>query len=55
MFRSQDVKNHQLSPIDRYFLFFTWDSHHARLNSHYEAWNYKKESTKKITGYRKSV
>ena len=35
--------------------FFNWDSPHARLNSHYEAWNYKKKSTKKITGYRKSV
>ena len=35
--------------------FFNWDSPHARLNSHYEAWSYKKRSTKKITGYRKSV
>ena len=34
--------------------FFNWDSLHARLNSHYKAWSYKK-STKKITGYRKSV
>ena len=38
-----------------YFYFFNWDSHHARLNSHYEAWSFKKGSTKKITGYRKSV
>ena len=37
------------------FFFFIWDSLHARLNSHYEAWSYKKGSTKKITGYRKSV
>ena len=35
-------------------LFFNWDSLHTRLNSHYEAWSYKK-SIKKITGYRKSV
>ena len=35
--------------------FFNWDSLHARLNSHYEAWSYKKRSKKKITGYRKSV
>ena len=35
--------------------FFNWDSPHARLNSHYEAWSYKKRSTKTITGYRKSV
>ena len=33
--------------------FFNWDSSHVRLNSHYEAWTYKKRSTKKITGYRK--
>ena len=36
----------------RGFFFFYWDSPHARLNSHYEAWSYKKKSTKKITGYR---
>ena len=29
------------------FFFFNWDSLHARLNSHYEAWSYKKRSTKK--------
>ena len=28
--------------------FFNWDSLHARLNSHYETWSYKKGSTKKI-------
>ena len=37
------------------FIFFDWDSLYARLNSHYEAWSYKNGSTKKITGYRKSV
>ena len=37
------------------FFFFNWDSPHARLNSHYKAWSYKKRSTKRITGYRKSV
>ena len=31
------------------------DSLHARLNSHYEAWSYKKKKHKKITAYRKSV
>ena len=35
--------------------FFYWDSHHPRLNSHEEAWSYKKGSTKKITEYRKFV
>ena len=29
------------------FFFLNWDSLHARLNSHYEAWSYKKKSTKK--------
>ena len=38
-----------------YLLFFNWGSLHARLNSHYEAWSYKKGSTQKITWYRKSV
>ena len=38
------------------YFFFNWDSPHARLNSHYEAWSYKKKSTKKIIrDYRKSV
>ena len=42
--------------MDTIFFFFSnWDSLHVRLNSHYEAWNYKKRRTKKITGYRKSI
>ena len=41
--------------LDNIYIFFNWDSPHARLNSHYEAWSYKKGSTKRITGYRKSV
>ena len=36
--------------------FLNSDSLHARLNSHYKAWSYKKKkNTKKSTGYRKSV
>ena len=31
------------------------DSLHARLNSHYKAWNCKKKKHKKIKTYRKSV
>ena len=38
-----------------FFFFFNSDSLHARLNSHYEAWSYKKKKHKKITAYRKSV
>ena len=37
------------------FFFFNWDSLHARLNSHYKAWSYKKKKHKKITAHRKSV
>ena len=37
-----------------FIYFLNWDSLHARLNSHYETWSYKK-SMKKITGYRKSI
>ena len=29
------------------FFFFNWDSLHARLNNHYEAWSYKKKKHKK--------
>ena len=32
-----------------------WESLHARLNSHYNAWSYKKQKHKKIETYRKSV
>ena len=28
-------------------LFFNWDSLHARLKNHYEAWSYKKKKHKK--------
>ena len=37
------------------FIFLNWDSLHARLNSHYEAWSYKKKKHKKIRAHRKSV
>ena len=29
-------------------ILFNWDSLHARLNSHYKAWSYKKRKDKKI-------
>ena len=35
--------------------FFNWYSLHARLNSHYEAWSYKKRKHKKVKGYGKSI
>ena len=29
-------------------IFLNWDSLHARLNSHYKAWGYKKKKHKKM-------
>ena len=37
------------------FFFFNWYSLHARLNSHLEAWSYKKWKHKKVKAYRKSI
>ena len=37
------------------FFFFNWYSLQARLNSHYEAWSYKKRKHKKVKAYRKSI
>ena len=38
-----------------YFSFFNWDSIHATLNSHYEAWSYNKKKHEKIKTNRTSV
>ena len=54
----QEIYTHNKLPhicIYMYICFLNWDSLHVRLNSHCEAWSYKKRSTIKITGYRKSV
>ena len=42
-----------ISPEVALCLFLNWDSLHARLKSHYKAWNYKKKKYKKIKAYRK--
>ena len=34
---------------------FTWDSLHAKRNTHHRAWSYKKKKHKKIKAYRKSL
>ena len=34
-------------------LLFSWDSLHAGLNSHHEAWSYKKKKHKKVKTYTK--
>ena len=36
-------------------IFFNWDLLHAKLNSHYNSWSYKKKKHKKIKGCRKSL
>ena len=36
-------------------MFFKWDSLHARLNSHYEAWSYKEKKYRKIKVYSEVV
>ena len=41
--------------VARTTAFFYWDSLHARLGSHYEAWSYKKKKHKKIRAHKKSV
>ena len=43
------------SIMPEYASFFNRDSLHARLNSHYRAWSYKKREHKKIKAYRKSL
>ena len=46
-FKEKKVKD---TPIGRgltKIYFFYWDSPHARLKSHYEAWSYKKKKHKK--------
>ena len=40
---------HKVYLVDFFSFFFSWDSLHARPNSYYEAWNYKKKkSTKRL-------
>ena len=41
-------------PSHQYF-FLIMIIHYMQLNSHYEAWSYKKKKRKKIKAYRNSV
>ena len=54
---SKNKKNSKASDSCRFVfdLFLSWDSLHARLNSHYEAWSYKKKNHKTVKAYRKSI
>ena len=38
-----------------FLVYINWDSLHARLNSHHEAWSHKKKKHIKVKEYRKSV
>ena len=46
----QGVNMSELSEFTIIFFsfFFNWDSPHASLNSHYEAWSYKKKAQKRL-------
>ena len=49
--RQSGYINTQIVSLDINIYIYNWDSLRARLNSHYEAWSYKKRSTKKVAGY----
>ena len=51
---SENLESFKRTIFFNYF-FFNWDSLHARLDSHYEAWSCKKKKHKKIKAYMKSV
>ena len=53
--RREKVETKNWQSLLQLNFFSNWDSLHARLNSHYEAWSYKKKKHKKITAKRKSV
>ena len=48
-------KERKVVSFSFFFFFLNWYSLHARLNSHYEAWSYKKRKHKKVKAYRKSI
>ena len=47
--------NLKLLNKEKFLFFFNWDSFYGTLNSHYEAWSYKKKKYKKIKACTKSV
>ena len=44
----EDIKQKSMKIKILGHFFFNWGSLHAMLNSHYEAWSYKKRSTKTL-------
>ena len=49
------IPNPEITSHLFFLLLLNWGSRHARLNSHYKAWSYKKKEHKKIKAYRKSL
>ena len=54
---SENSKTSEPHRLLLFFFFFFFNSYslHARLNSHYKAWSYKKRKHKKVKAYRKSI
>ena len=55
VFQLEHLRGGNLLSLLLYLFFFNWDSLHARLNSYYKAWSYKKKKHKRIKAHRKSV
>ena len=59
MIKLHEMKSHEIiwlvAKVVKNNFFLNWDSLHARLNSHFQAWSYKKKKHIKIKAYRKSV
>ena len=54
MYRSDFCRLHTDKNLKNWLFFFNWYSLHAKLNSYYEAWKYKKKKHKKIKTHKKS-
>ena len=56
---AKEISSHLLTALKSTFhqcmFFFNWYSLHAQLNSHYEAWSYKKRKHKKVKACRISI
>ena len=46
---------HEIDASSDCNFFFSWDSLHERLDSHYKEWSYKKKTHKKIKAHKKSL
>ena len=53
--KKENIEDTAAVETEKKDFFFNWYSLHARLNSHYEAWSYKKKKHKKVKAYRKFI